>query len=226
MNGEGQRPPAPPDTAQASTDAPEPGNARYPQPGGGGAPRNKKPRPPQRRRPPPPQHRPPRSPPRHEPAQPVEGVLDVDHRGNGRLRNPKYNFLPQQDDVDVPRHIIDRDRLRGGVMLTGQAVRRNGRLQLIKTDSVEGLPPQEAARRTAFQNLTVVDPDDRVVLETTSKELLTRVIDIVAPIGLGQRMLIVAPPKTGKTIMLQKICHAVTQNRPEVQQMVLLVDER
>jgi transcription termination factor Rho len=317
MNGEGQRPPAPPDTAQASTDAPEPGNARYPQPGvngngnvqlgpaqeGQGAGRRRfrrnrrggrgrrgkggqgqgqvappldaqgrivdvendgsqeapveeglaegapsqpaepqpagdaaaqtaegAPTPQQQNRPPQQQHRHPQQrpqqQPRHEPAQPVEGVLDVDHRGNGRLRNPKYNFLPQQDDVDVPRHIIDRDRLRGGVMLTGQAVRRNGRLQLIKTDSVEGLPPQEAARRTAFQNLTVVDPDDRVVLETTSKELLTRVIDIVAPIGLGQRMLIVAPPKTGKTIMLQKICHAITQNRPEVQQMVLLVDER
>ncbi len=319
MNGEGQRPPAPPDTAQASTDAPEPGNARYPQPGmngnanvqfgpgqegqGGGRRRFRRnrrggrgrrgksqgqgqasppldaqgrildvendgnaqeapveeglaegtppppaeaqpagdaaaqtvegaPQPTQQNRPPQQQqHRHsqqqrPQQQPRHEPAQPVEGVLDVDHRGNGRLRNPKYNFLPQQDDVDVPRHIIDRDRLRGGVLLTGQAVRRNGRLQLIKTDSVEGLPPQDAARRTAFQNLTVVDPDDRVVLETTSKELLTRVIDIVAPIGLGQRMLIVAPPKTGKTIMLQKICHAITQNRPEVQQMVLLVDER
>jgi len=155
--------------------------------------------------------------PRHEPAQPVDGVLDVDHRGNGRLRTPKMNFL---------RHMIDRDRLRAGVYLTGQAVRRNGRLQLIKTDSVEGMSPQEASRRTAFQNLTVIDPDDRVVLETTGKELLTRVIDIVAPIGLGQRMLIVAPPKTGKTIMLQKICHAITENRPEVQQMVLLVDER
>jgi transcription termination factor Rho len=320
MNGEGQRPPAPPEAAQASADAPEPGNARYPQPGlngnggnaqfgpvqegqGGGRRRFRRnrrggrgrrgkggqgqgpvappldaqgrivdvendgtkeapvdeglpegtppppaeaqpagdaaaqagegaPQAPQQNRPPQqqqhrhPQQQRPQQQPRHEPAQPVEGVLDVDHRGNGRLRNPKNNFLPQQDDVDVPRHIIDRDRLRAGVMLTGQAVRRNGRLQLIKTDSVEGLPPQDAARRTAFQNLTVVDPDDRVVLETTSKELLTRVIDIVAPIGLGQRMLIVAPPKTGKTIMLQKICHAITQNRPEVQQMVLLVDER
>jgi transcription termination factor Rho len=153
-------------------------------------------------------------------------VLDVDHRGNGRLRTPKFNFLPQQDDVDVPRHIIDRDRLRPGVQIAGQAVRRNGRLQLVKTDTVEGLPPVEAARRTAFQNLTVIDPDDRVVLETNGKELLTRVIDIVSPVGLGQRMLIVAPPKTGKTIMLQKISHAITINRPEVVQFVVLVDER
>jgi transcription termination factor Rho len=196
-----------------------------------GAPQQQQQQPQQQQNRPPQQHRQqqqqrPQQQPRHEPALPVEGVLDVDHRGNGRLRNPKYNFLPQGDDADVPRHIIDRDRLRPGVVLTGQAVRRNGRLQLIKTESVEGLPPQDAARRTSFQNLTVIDPDDRVVLETTSKELLTRVIDIVAPIGLGQRMLIVAPPKTGKTIMLQKICHAITQNRPEVQQMVLLVDER
>jgi len=325
MNGEGQRPPAPPEAAQASADAPEPGNSRFPQPGlngngqvgqgtegqggggggGGGRRRFRRNRrggrgrrgkggqgqglpapldaqgrivdvendqgedsgpeeslqadgaPPQQQpaaegqppaegvaqnpdgvpqpqaQQPRPQHpqrhgqqQRPQQQPRHEPAQPVEGVLDVDHRGNGRLRSSKYNFLPQQDDPDVPRHIIDRDRLRPGVFLTGQAVRRNGRLQLIKSETVEGLPPPEATRRTAFQNLTVIDPDDRVVLETTSKELLTRVIDIVAPIGLGQRMLIVAPPKTGKTIMLQKICHAITENRPEVQQMVLLVDER
>jgi transcription termination factor Rho len=320
MNGEGQRPPAPPEAAQATADAPEPGNARYPQPGmngngqqlgqgqegqgggggrrrfrrnrrggrgrrgkgggqgqhppapldaqgrivdvendetggeaapeetpgegvqaqqpapegppaGEGAPQNldSPPQPQQQNRP---QHQRhgqqqrAQQQPRHEPAQPVEGILDVDHRGNGRLRNFRMNFLPQQDDPDVPRHVIDRDHLRPGVLLTGQAVRRNGRLQLIKTESVEGLPPQDVAKRTAFQNLTVIDPDDRVVLETASKELLTRVIDIVAPIGLGQRMLIVAPPKTGKTIMLQKICHAITQNRPEVVQMVLLVDER
>jgi len=73
-------------------------------------------------------------------------VLDVDHRGNGRLRSSKYNFLPQQDDPDVPRHIIDRDRLRPGVFLTGQAVRRNGRLQLIKSETVEGLPPPSGAQ--------------------------------------------------------------------------------
>ena len=161
-----------------------------------------------------------------EPAQAVEGLLDVDHRGNGMLRALKYNFLPQADDVQVPKHIVERDKLRPGWVVQGQAVRRNGKLQLIKTDTIEGLPTADAVKRTAFQNLTVIDPDDRLVMETTPKELLTRVIDIVAPIGLGQRMLIVAPPKTGKTIMLQKMCLAITANRPEVQQMVLLVDER
>ncbi len=189
----------------------------------------------QQPRPPPPQQQPPRQPqqqPRHqqqqrqEPAVPIEGVLDVDHRGNGRLRSAKYNFLPQQDDPEVPRHMIDRDKLRPGVHLIGQAVRRNGRLQLTRTDTVEGLTPQDAAKRTAFQNLTVIDPDDRVVMETNTKDLLTRVIDIVAPIGLGQRMLIVSPPKAGKTIILQRISHAISTNRPEVIQMVLLVDER
>ena len=93
---------------------------------------------------------------------------------------------------------------------------RNGRPQLVRTETVEGMAPAEAAKRTAFQNLTVIDPDDRLVMETTPKEILTRVIDIVSPIGLGQRMLIVAPPKTGKTIMLQKICAAITINRPDV----------
>src|SRR5205807_4300460 len=220
MNEEGQRPPTPPEGQTGSADAPEPGNARYPQPGPNGAQQ------------PAPQQRPPQGQQqrhqqqRQEPAVPIEGVLDIDHRGNGRLRTAKLNFLPQQDDPDVPRHMIERDRLRPGVHLGGQAVRRNGRLQLIKTESVEGVTPQEAAKRTAFQNLTVIDPDDRVVLETTSKELLTRVIDIVSPIGLGQRMLIVSPPKAGKTIILQRISHAITANRPEVIQMVLLVDER
>jgi transcription termination factor Rho len=153
-------------------------------------------------------------------------VLDIDHRGNGKLRLAKFNFLPQQDDVEVPRHLIDRDKLRPGSLLVGQSARRNGRLQLVKADTVEGLTPQQAAARTAFSNLTVVDPDDRLVMETTSKETLTRIIDIVSPIGLGQRMLIVAPPKTGKTIMLQKISHAITANKPDVVQFVLLVDER
>jgi transcription termination factor Rho len=164
--------------------------------------------------------------PRAEPAVACEGVLDVDHRGNGRLRSAKWNFLPGTDDVEVPRHMIDRDRLRPGNLIQGQAVRRNGRLQLVKTETVEGLPPAQAAQRTAFQNLTVIDPDDRLVMETSPKELLTRVIDIVTPVGLGQRMLIVSPPKAGKTIMLQKMCLAITQNRPDVVQFVLLVDER
>ncbi|TMA17555.1 MAG: transcription termination factor Rho, partial [Deltaproteobacteria bacterium] len=137
------------------------------------------------------------------------------------MRVAKYSFLPNPDDVDVPRHIIDRDRLRPGNLIVGQVLRRNGRLQLVRTETVEGLPPQQAAARTAFQNLTVVDPDDRLVMETGPKELLTRVIDIVAPVGLGQRMLIVSPPKAGKTIMLQKMCLAITQNRPDVHQMVL-----
>src|SRR6267378_3466999 len=164
--------------------------------------------------------------PRQEPPVAIEGVLDVDHRGGGRLRSAKLNFLPQPEDAEVPRHLIERDRLREGSLITGQAVRRNGRLQLIRTETVEGLPPQQAAARTLFQNLTVIDPDDRLVMETTTKETLTRVIDIVSPIGLGQRMLIVSPPKAGKTIMLQKMCLAISANRPEVIQFVLLVDER
>ena len=164
--------------------------------------------------------------PRQEPPIAIEGVLDVDHRGNGRLRSAKLNFLPQPEDPDVPRHLIERDHLREGSLITGQAVRRNGRLQLTRTETVEGLPPQQAAARTLFQNLTVIDPDDRLMMETTPKETLTRIIDIVSPIGLGQRMLIVSPPKAGKTIMLQKMCLAISANRPEVVQFVLLVDER
>jgi len=157
---------------------------------------------------------------------PVDGVLDIDHRGNGKLRIAKFNYLPQQDDVEVPKQLIDREKLRAGVVMSGQAARRNGRLQMTRVELVEGLLPAQAAARTAFQNLTVIDPDDRLVMETTPKETLTRIIDIVSPIGLGQRALIVAPPKTGKTIMLQKICHAITANRPDVVQFVLLVDER
>ena len=157
---------------------------------------------------------------------PVDGYLDIDHRGNGRLRLQKFNFVSQPDDAEVPKHLIERERLRAGSQIVGQSVKRNGRLQMTRVETVEGLLPAVVAARTLFQNLTVIDPDDRLLMETTPKEILTRVIDLVAPIGLGQRALIVAPPKTGKTIMLHKISHAITINRPDVVQMVLLVDER
>src|SRR5207248_151131 len=182
MNGEGQRPPG--TDPQPAHDAPEPGNARYPQntpngqqqqsaEGSGRRRFRRQRRGGQRGRPPQNQQRQQRPQPRQEPPVAIEGVLDVDHRGNGRLRSAKLNFLPQQDDPDVPRHMIERDRLREGSLITGQAVRRNGRLQLIRTETVEGLSPQQAAARTLFQNLTVIDPDDRLIMETTPKETLT-----------------------------------------------------
>jgi len=156
----------------------------------------------------------------------VTGVLEIDDRGHGRLRRIEKNFLPTEHDAEVPRHLIERLRLRAGWLINGQALPRNGRLQLHRVEQVEGLPLEEASQRIAFANLTSIDPDRRIQLETTGAELLTRAIDLIAPIGFGQRGLIVAPPKTGKTIILQRIAKAILTNHPRARLMVLLIDER
>jgi len=156
----------------------------------------------------------------------VEGVLDSEVRGpNAFLRRAEKNFLPSPDDPEVPKHLVQRLRLRPGARIGAQA-QSKGKLVVQRIDTVDGLPPDQAWNRPDFSSLTVIDPIRRVRLETTGKEALTRVLDLIAPIGFGQRALIVAPPKTGKTIMLQKIAQAISANHPEVYLMVLLVDER
>src|SRR5690606_303325 len=123
------------------------------------------------------------------------------------------------------KHLVQKLRLRPGSLISAKAVNR-GKLVVQRVDAVDGLPPEEAWNRPDFSSLTVIDPVRRIRLETTSDEVTARVIDLIAPIGFGQRALIVAPPKTGKTIMLQKIAQAITKNHPEAHLMVLLVDER
>jgi len=156
----------------------------------------------------------------------VEGVLDTEVKGqNAYLRSGAKNFLPTPDDPEIPKHLVQKLRLRPGQYLVAQAAPR-GKLVVQRVETVDGLPPEEAWNRPDFSSLTVIDPVRRIRLETTSDEVTARVIDLIAPIGFGQRALIVAPPKTGKTIMLQKIAQAITKNHPEAHLMVLLVDER
>jgi transcription termination factor Rho len=156
----------------------------------------------------------------------VEGVLQFEGKGLGWLRDPKRSYLPQPFDVEVPRWLVDRMHLQPGVLVKGVASIRNMKRVLTRADQVEGTDPIAVARRTHFQNLTATDPTEKLLMETRPDELVGRVLDLIAPIGLGARALITSPPKAGKTIMLQRIAQAIWANRPDVHLMVLLVDER
>jgi transcription termination factor Rho len=156
----------------------------------------------------------------------VEGVLQFEGKGNGYLRDPKRSYLPQPFDVEVPRWLIDRMHLQAGLLVKGQAATKNMKRVLTKIDTLEGTDPVAVARRTHFHNLTATDPTEKLVMETSSDEMIGRVLDLISPIGLGARGLITSPPKAGKTIMLQRIAQAITANRPDVHLTVLLVDER
>jgi transcription termination factor Rho len=159
-------------------------------------------------------------------AEEVEGVLQFEGKGNGYLRDPKRSYLPQPFDVEVPRWLIDRMHLQGGLLVKGQAVTRNMKRVLTRVDQLEGTDPIAVARRTHFHNLTATDPTEKLRMETRPDEMVGRVLDLISPIGLGARGLITSPPKAGKTIMLQRIAQAITANRPDVHLTVLLVDER
>ena len=129
------------------------------------------------------------------------------------------------DDPEIPKHLVQKLRLRPGAHIVAHAQQR-GRPVIQRVETVDGLPPEQAWNRTDFASLTVIDPIRRIHLETGPKEMVTRALDLIAPIGFGQRALITSPPKAGKTIMLQRIAQAITQNHPEAVLMVLLVDER
>jgi transcription termination factor Rho len=156
----------------------------------------------------------------------VEGVLQFEGKGLGWLRDPKKSYVAQPFDVEVPRWLVERMHLQPGVLVKGQAAVRNMKRVLARVDQVEGTDPIAVARRTHFHNLTATDPTEKLLMETRADELVGRVLDLIAPIGLGARGLITSPPKAGKTIMLQRIAQAITSNRPDVHLMVLLVDER
>jgi transcription termination factor Rho len=157
----------------------------------------------------------------------VEGVLDTEVRGqNAYLRKLERNYLPAPDDPEIPKHLVQKLRLRPGALIVAHAQMRGPKAVVQRVESVDGLPPEQAWNRTDFSSLTVIDPIRRIRLETGPKEMVTRALDLIAPIGFGQRALITSPPKAGKTIMLQRIAQAITQNHPEAVLMVLLVDER
>ena len=164
---------------------------------------------------------------RIESDDPVEGVLEVLPDGYGFLRSD--NFLSGTRDVYVSPSQIRRFGLK-----TGDKIKGKGRIPkegekfqaLLYVQSVNGDPPEVAARRIPFEQLTPIFPNQRITLETDPKELSTRLIDLIAPIGKGQRGMIVSPPKAGKTILLKKIANAITRNYPEIELIVLLIDER
>jgi len=158
-----------------------------------------------------------------------EGVLEILAEGYGFLRSQDWNYLYGPDDIYVSPSQIKRFDLRTGDTILGQ-VRppKEGEryLALLKVESVNGDNPDNAKQRIAFDNLRPCYPEHRLTLEIPDDDLSMRVVDLVAPIGMGQRGLIVSPPKAGKTILLQKMANSVTANHPDVHLIVLLIDER
>ncbi|MGB9664959.1 MAG: transcription termination factor Rho [Ignavibacteria bacterium] len=157
------------------------------------------------------------------------GVLEVLPDGYGFLRSPDYNYLSSPDDIYVSPSQIKKFNLRTGDTVAGQ-VRppKNGErfFALLKVTSVNGEEPEKVMQRRLFDNLTPLYPEKKIQLETVPGEYSMRVLDLLAPIGFGQRGLIVSPPKSGKTILLQKIANSITRNHPDVKLIVLLIDER
>src|SRR5471032_1792236 len=158
-----------------------------------------------------------------------EGVLETLPDGFGFLRAPEYNYLPGPDDIYVSPSQIRKFDLRTGDTVSGQ-VRppKDGEryFALIKVEAVNFEDPEVTRNKIFFDNLTPLYPQDRIRLETTKENLTGRVLDMLCPVGKGQRGLIVAPPRTGKTMMLQSIANSITVNHPEVALIVLLIDER
>ncbi len=159
----------------------------------------------------------------------ASGCLEVVKEGFGYLRSAKTNFLACPEDVFVPQQQIRRHSLRPGDTVEGPLRDPRDRDKLFGLGgvvTVNGKTPSEAARIVHFENLTPTFPTRRIVLETTPGELSTRIVDIFTPVGFGQRGLIVAPPRVGKTVLLQKIANAITANHPDAMLIVLLIDER
>lgn len=159
----------------------------------------------------------------------AEGVLEVLPDGYGFLRSPDFNYLPGPDDIYVSPSQIKRFGLRTGDTVSGQIrpPKENERFfALLKVEAVNFENPDEAKAKILFDNLTPLYPDARIKLETGRKQLSLRVMNLLTPTGKGQRGLIVAPPKTGKTTILQNIANAITENQPEIRLIVLLIDER
>jgi len=158
-----------------------------------------------------------------------KGVLEVLKEGYGFLRSPDFNYLPGPDDIYVSPSQIKRFGLRTGHKVSGEIRPPKSKERfyaLLKVDTVNSKDPAELRRAILFDNLTPLYPEEKFNLEVNPKDLSTRVMDMISPIGKGQRGLIVAQPKTGKTVLLQKIANAITKNHPNVKMIILLIDER
>lgn len=158
-----------------------------------------------------------------------EGTLQILPDGFGFLRSPEYHYLNCPDDIYVSPSQIRKFNLRNGAVIKGQVrpPKENERyFALLRVDTINGLEPNDSARRVSFDDLTPLHPDVRVVLEHDPKDMSTRVVDMMAPIGFGQRGLIVSPPRAGKTILMQRMAKATLRNYPEAYVIMLLIDER
>ena len=158
-----------------------------------------------------------------------EGVLEILPDGFGFLRSPEYNYLPCPDDIYISPSQIRRFGLRTGHVVAGQIrpPKESERyFALLRVEAINFADPEEVTDRTNFEDLTAMHPDRRFFLETDPEELNMRIVDLVTPIGMGQRMLIVAPPRTGKTVLLQKMANAISATSPQAYVIVLLIDER
>jgi transcription termination factor Rho len=158
-----------------------------------------------------------------------EGVLEVLPDGYGFLRNPDYNYLSSPDDIYVSPSQIRRFGLRTGNTVSGQIRPPKDSekyFALLRVEAINFENPDNLAEKVVFSDLTPLHPEQRFILETVPEELNMRIIDLITPVGKGQRGLIVAPPRTGKTILLQKIANAISTNYPDVKLIVLLIDER
>jgi len=158
-----------------------------------------------------------------------EGTLEILPDGFGFLRSLNHNYLPGPDDIYVSPSQIKKFGLRTGDSVSGQirSPKENEKyFALLKVEMVNNESPEKLQDRIPFEELTPIHPNERFLLETVSEEITTRLIDLVCPIGKGQRGLIVSPPRAGKTIILQKLANAIATNAPEVMLIVLLVGER
>ncbi len=162
------------------------------------------------------------------PAQPGGGVLEMHPNGYGFLRDPKSNYIRQMTDPFVPGSMIDKFALREGVLVNGmvQPGRKQQGPRLKEITDIDGLEPEKYRDVKTFDQLTPINPEYWLKLETGPAPLTTRVMDILTPLGKGQRALIVAPPRTGKTILLQHISQAIATNYPDIKLIILLIDER
>ncbi len=159
----------------------------------------------------------------------AEGVLEILSEGYGFLRSPNYNYLPGPDDIYVSPSQIKRFSLNTGDTVSGQIRPPKDTeryFALLKVEAVNFENPELSKQKILFDNLTPVYPDERISLEYDPSDVSTRIIDLLTPIGKGQRGLIVASPFTGKTVLLQKVANAITTNNPEIKLIVLLIDER
>jgi len=155
-----------------------------------------------------------------------EGIIEISGKGFGFLRDPKRNFVQTPQDIFVTPEIVRRFGLRDGMWINGETRRGNRGPQLTKLLNINADEPTKYQGLRPFEELTTINPNKRIKLETVPDRYTTRIMDLMTPLGMGQRGLIVAPPRTGKTTLLHHIADAVVKNHPEMKLIILLVDER